>query len=580
MKKPKQMTLNMDELQLLLNRVEAGVLQDGDYEIIKSMVETIIFLNQALENKKVSIKRLLKMLFGIKTEKKSKVLNNNKNNGAKDPNPPGDIENPSDKPDVSKENDAETTTDADAAAAATAAAAAAAAADDDDDDDSKEKPDKKIKGHGRNGANKYSGAEREFVRHQQLNHGDPCPLCPKGKVYRLKLPGVVIKISAQAPLNGVIFDVEKLRCNLCGEVFTAKAPEDITGKHYDETAKAMIALLKYGCGFPWSRLAQLQASLGIPLPPSTQWDKVESAADQIYPAFNELIYQAAQGDILHNDDTPMKVLDLMQENQTRSQNERTGIFTTGIISILDENRKIALFFTGRNHAGENIADLYMNRCKDKTLPVQMCDALSRNTPKEFKIILCNCMTHARRNFVDVASNFPEDCRYVIETLADVYKNDAATKEQHMSPEERMLYHEQYSGPLMEKLNSWLNKQIDEKLVEPNSGLGQAISYMLKHWPELSRFLHTPGAPLDNNICEQGLKRAILHRKNSLFYKTEHGAYIGDMFMSLIHSCNLMKINPFEYLVALQKHSSSVFKNPSRWMPWNYDAAVDALMQTA
>ena len=126
---------------------------------------------------------------------------------------------------------------------------------------------------------------------------------------------------------------------------------------------------------------------------------------------------------------------------------------------------------------------------------------------------------------------------------------------------------------MEDLYLWFNNQFDDKLVEPNSGLGQAIKYMLKHWSKLTQFLYTPGAPLDNNICEQALKRVILHRKNALFYKTLHGAYIGDLFMSLIHTCNLMKINPFKYLVALQKYASSMKNNPSQWMPWNYEKAV-------
>ncbi len=93
--------------------------------------------------------------------------------------------------------------------------------------------------------------------------------------------------------------------------------------------------------------------------------------------------------------------------------------------------------------------------------------------------------------------------------------------------------------------------------------------MIKHWHELTQFLRVPGAPLDNNICEQGLKRCIMHRKNSLFYRTEHGAYIGDMFMSLIQTCVLSKINPFLYLTALQKNSSALFKNPHKWLPWNY-----------
>lgn len=543
MKKPEQIKLNLDEVDALMQRVETGNLQDGDYEIIKSMADTIVCLNQALENKKVSIKRLLKMVFGSKTEKKDKILKNNDPISSDNPegkeSPSDDKSETCDNPDKTQNN----------------------------------KPEKKSKGHGRTGADRYTGADREFIPHPDLKHKDPCPLCPKGKVYKLKIPGVVVRISAQAPLQATISDIEKLRCNLCGEVFTAKAPGNITGKHYDETAKAMIAILKYGCGFPWYRMEKLQESLGVPLPASTQWDKTESAADLIYPAFNELKRQAAQGNILHNDDTPMKILELMKENKTRDKKDRTGIFTSGIISVLDKDRKVALFFTGRNHAGENIGSLYQIRDKEKGPPIQMCDALSRNSSSQFETIMANCLTHGRRNFADVVSSFPDECRYVIETLAKIYKTDAKAKNQQMSIEERLEFHQHHSAPLMGKLNIWLNKQIDDKLAEPNSGLGQAITYMIKHWPELTRFLHVPGAPLDNNICEQALKRAILHRKNAMFYKTQHGADIGDIFMSLIHTCNLMKINPFKYLVALQKYSASLFKDPSRWMPWNYENAM-------
>ena len=139
----------------------------------------------------------------------------------------------------------------------------------------------------------------------------------------------------------------------------------------------------------------------------------------------------------------------------------------------------------------------------------------------------------------------------------------------MTPVQRLHFHQANSGPLMEKLHLWLGKQFDDKKVEPNSSLGKAITYMLNHWDELTLFLRVEKAPLDNNICERAIKMAILHRKNSLFYKTEHGAYIGDLFMSLIHTCALSKINPFDYLTALQKNSSALFKNPQQWLPWNY-----------
>ena len=174
----------------------------------------------------------------------------------------------------------------------------------------------------------------------------------------------------------------------------------------------------------------------------------------------------------------------------------------------------------------------------------MCDALSRNLPAELKTILANCLAHGRRQFVEVAERFPEECRYVLETLRDVYKNDAVAQERNLSPEERLSFHQAESGPMMEDLKAWLHRQIEDRLVEPNSALGEAISYMLKHWEKLTLFLRQPGAPLDNNICERALKQAILHRKNALFYKTHNGAHVGDLFMSLIHTCRLGGVDPF------------------------------------
>ena len=246
-----------------------------------------------------------------------------------------------------------------------------------------------------------------------------------------------------------------------------------------------------------------------------------------------------------------------------------------MLSLKDE-RKIALFFTGHKHAGENLADLLAQRQKGLTPPIQMSDALSRNLPKDFLTLLANCLSHGRRNFVDVAMSFPDACGHVIELLAKVYKNDAHAKEKKMSREERLTYHQTQSGPVMEELHAWMQAQFDEKKVEPNSGLGKAFTYMLKHWEPLTLFLRVPGAPLDNNIVEQSLKMVIRHRRNSLFYRTLHGAYIGDLFMSLIHTCRLSKVNPLHYLVALQRHSREVFKNPHAWLPWNYEVAATGL----
>ncbi len=542
MKSDKQIELDLEQLSSLQQRLSSGRLEKGDNEILSGIINTVIFMSKILQAKNTSIKRLRKMLFGDKTEKSSKVLGK------------------TDKDDTESDKDNDQDPD-DTNAAGT--------------DTQTDKKPKKRKGNGRNGADAYTGAQRKKIFHQNLCHKDRCPLCSKGNLYLQNGPGVTVRIRGVAPIQATVYESEKLRCNLCGEVFTAQMPQEAGEEKFDETANAAIALLKYGAGVPFYRLEKLQKSLGMPLPTSTQWDQMEKTGDKIYPAYNELIRQAAQGDVVYNDDTTNRVVELIKENKTKSSDERTGIFTTGIVSTAGDI-KIAIFHTGRRHAGENLQALLEKRDSQKDPPIQMADALSRNIPKDLETILANCLTHARRNFVDVTWCFPDQCGYVIEILAKVYKNDEIARVQNMSWQQRLEFHQQESVPLMDELKLWLAAQLDQKLVEPNSGFGKAINYMLRHWDNLTRFLLVPGAPLDNNLCERALKRVILHRKNALFFRSRFGAYIGDMFMSIIHTCSLMKVNCFDYLVALQKYSSQVFTNPSRWMPWNYNSAIASL----
>jgi transposase len=536
-KEPQRIELSQEEREALLQRLESRELQDSDYQLIVAMVETIDFLSLALEQKNISIKRLRRIIFGDKTEKTANVLKDQE----------GD-EKAGDGKDLSRSSPQET-----------------------------EK--KKRKGHGRNGAEKYRDAERVKVAHATLKAKDRCPACLKGKLYPMKKPSVIVRIAGKAPLQASIYELERLRCNLCGKVFAAEPHEGCADKKYDETAGSIIAVLRYGFGFPFNRLEKLQDNAGIPLPASTQWQVVEGKADRIYPVYNELVRQGAQGEVLHNDDTPAKILELMASNEDEYEQEpgkesRTGIFTTAIISKLGEH-KIALFYSGRNHAGENMNELLTQREAGRSPPIQMCDALSRNVPKDFEVILANCNIHARRYFVDIAGIFPVECTFVLETFKQLYKNEAQAKKQKMSPEQRLEFHQTYSGPLMEQLKSRLEEQLAEKKVEPNSSLGQAFSYMLNHWTPLTRFLRVPNAPLDNNIAERCLKMAIRHRRNSLFYKTLHGANIGDLYMSIIHTCNLCGVNALEYLTILEKHSADVFKHPDRWLPWHYKQQLEA-----
>jgi hypothetical protein len=315
---------------------------------------------------------------------------------------------------------------------------------------------------------------------------------------------------------------------------------------------------------------------------------VKEAAEAIEPAWEELIRQAAQGEVFYNDDTTAKILAVIRERRKRElaqgsgdvqdPKERTGTFTSGIVSIL-QGRKIALFFTGHQHAGENLRDVLLRRAAGLQPPIQMCDGLARNIPdlpEELEVILSNCNAHARRQFVDVAHRFPEECRHVLEVLRDVYHNDALARRQGMTAEQRLAFHKAESAARMEDLKSWMAEQLKEKKVEPNSGLGEAIAYMQKRWDLLTRFLEVPGVPLDNNAAERILKKAILSRKNSYFYKTAKGAHVGDLFMSLIHTSELVQANPFDYLTELQRHAKDVRSNTSEWMPWNYRKSIDRI----
>src|SRR3954463_11722610 len=236
----------------------------------------------------------------------------------------------------------------------------------------------------------------------------------------------------------------------------------------------MIGLLKYGSGLPFNRLEGLQGDLGVPLPASTQWDIMEAVAASLAPAFDELIRQAAQGEVLHNDDTTVKILELMGERARQealagaedNADERRGLFTSGVVALRDGHR-VALFFSGRRHAGENLAQVLKHRAEELPPPIQMCDALSRNLPGELRTILANCLAHARRRFVDVYDRFPEPCRHLLETLTVVDRNDALARERRLSAEARLRFHQGASRPTMEQLHDWLTRQLEEKRAEPN-----------------------------------------------------------------------------------------------------------------
>ena len=535
---PDRLELSEAQFEALLQRLEQGGLSIEDKELIRKVIQAVLWMGEELEQKKLSIQRL-KRLFGVKTESLANLFPGGAGAGGSGDNGPSG---------PSADN---------AASGGTAPAAKPAAP-----------------GHGRMGADAFPDAACIFHPHASLKSGERCPDCRRGNLYELD-PGTVLRLRGQAPFEAEIHQPERLRCSTCGKVFTAQLPEDLRlsgSGRADCQAHSLLALFRYGSGMPMYRIEGLQKALGIPLPSSTQWDMLERLGNIAYPVYRAMLKLAASGVQFHNDDTNVKVLDLIKRIREEDR-ERTGIFTTGILSQLPEalgSHRIVLFFSGNQHAGENIRRVLEGRPEGLPMPRLMCDALSRNEPQGITMETAFCLDHARRGFVDVTVQFPSETRFFLEQLSRVYQADSETR--MMGETERLAHHQEKSLPVMEALRDWGANLIESRTVEPNSGLGQAIRYFNKHWAKLTSFCRIPGAPLSNTIIERLLKRAILHRKNSLFYKTEAGAWIGDILMSLIETARLAGVNVLDYLTAIQEHAEAARASPEKFMPWNYPKA--------
>jgi transposase len=546
MQRPEEVNLSREDGAALIERLEDNALTTDDRRVLVKLITFHFWLLLALQEAKLSLKRLRSLLFGEQPKKR--------------------MARPPYKAPDSSDGDGDT------------GAARAVDLTKTDGKSSQEAAGNRRSQHGRWGAEVYSGAVRVECRHEELAIGERCPVCGQGRLYRME-PGVEIRIDGNALLSAVRYVLEKLRCSACGQVFTAPLPDGAGIEKYSVRARAVLALCRYYLGVPLYRLQGYQALLGVPVADATQWDHIERVADCAYPVFEHLQYIAAQGEVIYQDDTHVRILSLITENRQADAtahdpsqpNGRTGMYTTGLV-VKQGKRTICLYYAGRAHAGENLAALLALRETGRDKPLVMSDALSSSEAEnEGALIRCHCLAHGRRKFADLEEVFPEECAVVIEALKQVFDHEEEACVQQMSAAARLAYHQHYSGPIMDRLKHWLEQQFEDRNVEPNSSLGKACAYLLGHWPTLTRFLEVAGAPLDNNTVERALKLFIRQRKNSLFYATEHSAYIASILTSLIATCIQAGVNALEYLVTLQEHRPTVFHDPAAWLPWNYHA---------
>ena len=535
---PDDIKLSREESEALIERIQASSLGGDDQRLLVKLIQLYFWLTVALRETKLSLKRLKRALFG---------------EGKPPPPPPGGGG------------------PADGVNAGVMAVGDTAAAEPPDGAQVPSEPVRRV-GHGRLAAEAYRGAKRVSCRHDTLAAGQPCPAGGRGTLYSLPA-GVEIRIDGNALLSAVRYELEKLRCSAGGEIFTAPMPITTGTEKYSPRAQAVIALGRYYLGLPFYRIEQYQALVGVPVADATLWELAERVADCAWPVFDRLWELAAQGEVIFQDDTHVRILALVAENRradaTGEPLERRGMYTTGLVVQAGEH-VICRYRAGRAHAGDNLSALLAHREAGQAKPIVRSDALAANQrDDDERLIRCHCLAHGRRQFTDLEETFPEAARHVITVLKQVFAHEAVTRDQAMPPAERLAYHQTHSGPLLTALHNWLEHQFQDRLVEPNSSLGKAFNYVLNHWETLTQLLRVPGAPIDTNTVERALKLLIRQRKNSLFYASTHSAYVASLLTSLVATGVQAGVNALEYLVALQTHRHAVFRQPAAWLPWNY-----------
>lgn len=552
-KAPKHIDFTPEQIEDLIDRLDKETLRKEDYPILTNLLKAIVWMNFSLQEKQLSIQRL-RAIFGIRTESAKNLARFiNQQTNADDSNP--EKETPADTTDKVPPDNEEITHSKDETSSS-----------------------EKKGNHGHRPASDYSQAKIINIAHQSLKKGSICPSCHKGKLFNLSA-GSVIRIVGQPWLQVEIYRPERLRCSVCGKTFTATLPQEVAvGSRADSTAKAIVSLLKYRGGVPFYRQGQIQGILGTPISASEIWEMTENVADALQPVYAVMCEYASKAELMQNDDTKARILSVMKDREnrkgTKDEDKRSGIFTTGILATLhDLGVKIALYFTGVKHAGENLDDLLDKRPNDMPVPIQQCDG-GNNVPKNHETYLSNCNAHARRKFYEIVQTWPKEVLKIIGWYSSIFANERSAPP---DPQLRLKWHQERSGPIMEQLKKYCNDLIEQKEVEPNSSMGKAIAYLNNHWKGLTLFLKMPGVPLDNNDDERLLKRAVLNRKNAYFYRNETGAKIGDILMSMMETCVLNNVNPWDYLVSIQEHQKDVIKNPSLWLPWSYENHIKESM---
>ena len=440
MKHPKEIILTEAQIDTLRSTIQTLEIDALLKTILTGLLDNHIWLQHELHEKKISMSRL-KSYFGIKSEKHAKASSNDKEmpSSEDETDDGGDSGGTSALKLKPKPSNPNKTTEKTATSAS------------------------KKKGHGRYAADDYTGAQVVTRTLDALSQGGPCPdTACDGRVYKKSVPGVAPRITGGSMIQATRYNLERYRCNLCLATYTASLPDDVSIKDkYDAKAKAVVAIDRIQLGVAMYRRAGFQKQLGLPLAESTQWGLTKIVDGIARPVFDYLVKTAAQGSLFYIDDTWVRILAIIKANKEATcKKDKKGMHTTGLISHVN-GRRIILYFTGVSHAGQNLNKVLKHRKKGLKIPIQMNDALACNNSEDLcvKTIDCHCTTHGRRKFIEIKHYYPSICNSVLDAISELYNNESYTKEKHMTDYERLLYHKEYSQPIMDNLKKFMLEHI-------------------------------------------------------------------------------------------------------------------------
>ena len=530
----KSVTLNYEQAKELFDELAETSLESEKQIILRGAVNLHIHLAELLQDRSIKIKDI-REIFGVSLEDKKTTDDDENDTGSPDLD---EEPSPTDEKTAPEPSNSESEPD---------------------------KPKKSKKTGGRVSHKAYTGLKNVQVP-SSYQLGQRCPLCERGN---LNYHDDMVLVRLDASLGSKLH-VEQFRCGACQQIYTADYSSKYGEDKYNTVFKSKVVIDKYWSGMPFKRSETYYEMLGCPISDSTLWYLVSSVSDAVEPVYNEIVKYASDSDVISTDDTQVRILDRIKELKNNDE-KRRGTYTTGFVCtrLAIDTPDIVLYMNGKKHMGENLDDLLTYRTEPTSALTVMTDGLDNLLSAAIEAITCNCMSHGFRKFKDILDSFPTECHHILKELKKVFVFDAECKKLDMRPTERLSYHQSNSLPIMNELKTWMKKQIDDHLVEPNSTLGKSINYMLSRWVKLTRFCFIEGAPLDNNEVERILKIAIRSRKEAMFYKTEESAKVGGMITTVIETCRRNHINPLRYITFIQDNVLKVINNPKNYLPWKF-----------